>query len=1130
MTEPVDQAARALAIDPSRSVIVQAPAGSGKTGLLVRRFLVLLGVVEQPEQILAITFTRKATAEMRGRVIGALRGVDETGNPETNPEMLALGRKALANDRARDWNLLAHSRRIRIQTIDSFCSELVRRMPWSARFGAPPELLEDASEQYLEAASLTLDLVEDRDEPELANACAALIELLDSNRAAARNLLAEMLKNRDKWMRKLADFDRTQIEGWWRDTIEQGLRHCDALLNPASRAELARLARYAAEQLAIRRQAKPTHPTSVVDDCLELQRFPAPDWQSVAIWRAIAALLLTKKGNPRAQITVREGFPPESPEKEPMQALLETLRENAELLRAWQRVAALPDGEISDRQWQDTEALLTLLPVAAAQLRVLFSSRNQADYTELSQRADYALGQAEAPSDLALALDYRLQHLLVDEFQDTSSGQIELLEKLLAGWTGEDGRSAFFVGDPMQSIYRFREAEVGIFLDAQDTGVGELRPESTVLECNFRSAPLLVNWFNDIFSQVMPTERDIIHGAVEYTPATAFREPEPGAIAQMHAGLERDRNAEAFEIVDVVAATLDSFAEGEIAILGRTRGSLGAIIAELDHRGIPFQGVRLQRLEERQAVQDLLAITLALLDPADRISWLSVLRGPWLGATLDELIALTATADTVSASDSAVTHAERIKKNIPAIPDCLAALGRVSEPRRDAFEAVARVMAEGLRQRPLQPLHVNVEACWLRLGAPALIAEVDIGNCRRFIQLLEKLEAQKDTVDHTNIGAAMADLYAESLGEAQVKVLTVHASKGLEFDTVILPDLHKPGRSDRPPLLRWKSFPDRILIAPRPSSAEDHSRGFDFLASLEKEHHRNEASRLLYVACTRAQKRLHLFASAGVDTSSKMPKLREPAETSLLSVLWPAVADVFEEAFAHYEEAESEMDTFTALSPGYPLCRPPVGWCVPEADAGLTQTRAAASIMESDALEFDWVRTTSRLTGIVIHQSLQEIELQGWAEWCKSPFIDRDRLLWRNRLVQHGVTGDLLEQAVANVELALGNTRSDNNAAWIFSDSHTERRTEWPLTGVVHGKVRHVVLDRSFIDQDGVRWIVDFKSSRHDNREDLQAFLEQERQRYRPTMDTYAAIVRDLEQCEVRTALYYPLLQQLVLL
>ena len=134
----------------------------------------------------------------------------------------------------------------------------------------------------------------------------------------------------------------------------------------------------------------------------------------------------------------------------------------------------MPPERYTDYQWEVLEAILQLLPYAAAHLKVVFGERGEADFTEVAQGARArARHAARHPTDLLLALDYRIKHILVDEFQDTSISQWELLSLLTSGWTGDDGRTLFLVGDPMQSIYRFREAQVALFLQARERGLGQ---------------------------------------------------------------------------------------------------------------------------------------------------------------------------------------------------------------------------------------------------------------------------------------------------------------------------------------------------------------------------------------------------------------------------------------------------------------------------------------------------------------------------------------------------------------------------------------------------------------------------------------------------------------------------------
>ena len=145
------------------------------------------------------------------------------------------------------------------------------------------------------------------------------------------------------------------------------------------------------------------------------------------------------------------------------------------LREALEALLRMPEERYTDDQWEVLGAILELLPRAAAQLKLVFAERGETDFTEIAQGAVRALGTPDNPTDLLLALDTRIKHILVDEFQDTSYSQYELLEKLTSGWERDDGRTLFVVGDPMQSIYRFREAKVALFLQAWERGLGTRR-------------------------------------------------------------------------------------------------------------------------------------------------------------------------------------------------------------------------------------------------------------------------------------------------------------------------------------------------------------------------------------------------------------------------------------------------------------------------------------------------------------------------------------------------------------------------------------------------------------------------------------------------------------------------------
>ena len=238
---------RALALE---SFIVEAPAGAGKTELLTQRYLRLLETVREPEEIVAITFTNKAAAEMRLRILESLRiGAEGKQPPEPHKQVtFALATKALAVSAELGWHLLEQPGRLRINTIDSLCSHLARQMPLMSRFGAQPAMSQDASLHYEEAVRRTLALLEEDDAA--ATIVAAALRYLDNDHGRLSRLLVSMLAKRDQW---LEHTHRHRLQ----DEAEQALRKLVAdemaqvasVLNGRLQAQLMPVARYAASNL-----------------------------------------------------------------------------------------------------------------------------------------------------------------------------------------------------------------------------------------------------------------------------------------------------------------------------------------------------------------------------------------------------------------------------------------------------------------------------------------------------------------------------------------------------------------------------------------------------------------------------------------------------------------------------------------------------------------------------------------------------------------------------------------------------------------------------------------------------------------------------------------------------------------
>jgi ATP-dependent exoDNAse (exonuclease V) beta subunit len=1123
MTEDLrarDAQARALALDPERSFIVQAPAGSGKTELLTQRYLVLLARVEHPEEIVAITFTNKAAGEMRARLLAALRAAPGEPPAAAHKRLTwELARRALARDAERGWRLTDNPRRLRVRTIDALCAALARRRPLTAGFGAPPSVLEDARELYLEAARNTIALLESGERWSVP--VERLLRHLDNDLAAIEELIAGMLARRDQWLRHLAGgagdarLARPVLEAALANVIHDALADLAAAVPPAEADELVALASHAGTNLAHAAAA------SELIACAGLAALPGKALADLAAWRGIAQLLLTQDGQWRSRIDKGIGFPGDGANaahkagqkamKERAASLIGRCARNEPLRVRLHALRSLPSPAYDEGQWSVLAALAEVLPLAAAQLTLVFRARGKVDFAAVAHGALEALGSEGAPSELALALDYRIRHILVDEFQDTSLSQYELLARLTAGWAPGDGRTLFTVGDPMQSIYRFREAEVGLYLRARREGIGDMVLEPLTLAVNFRSQQGVVDWVNAAFAKVLPAVEDMSFGAVPHVEAIAHHPPAEGAAVTVHPFFAHEAAAEARQVVSQVQAARTRNPGGSIAILVRARGHLDEIIPALREAAIPFTALDIEPLGHRPVVQDLLALTRALMHPADRIAWFAVLRAPWCGLTLADLEALVAAQPAAALCDLIEDESGR---------------ARLSGAAQARVARVAGVLAAARRHRQRRGLRRTVEGVWVALGGPACVSAADLEDADEFLSLVEELEEGGALTDTSVLPGRLGNLYARAQavsGGNVVQIMTVHKAKGLEFDSVIVPGLGRAPRSTEKQLLLWAERARThaaadLLLAPVRATGGDEDPIYRYLRRLDAERGRYEDGRLLYVAATRARQCLHLLGHTTLDEDGE---LRDPAATSLLKSLWPAVAEDFARALP---PAQAPRAVASGVRAEQEFHRLPVDWRPPAVPPAVTESPSAPPAVAEQAIEFEWVGEVARHVGTVVHRYLLRIAREGAARWSETRIEEQAPAITR-ALGELGVPGDELGAAAARVTQALGGALADPRGRWLLDSRHRDARAEYALSGELEGRIVNVILDRTFVDEQGVRWIVDYKTSSHAGA-GLDEFLDREVGRYREQLERYARLFSGFGgRGPVRLGLYFPLLQ-----
>jgi ATP-dependent helicase/nuclease subunit A len=1121
-----DGDARIEAIDPRRSFIVQAPAGSGKTSLLTLRYLRLLATVSSPEEIVAITFTRKAASEMRHRILGALAAASRPLAADARPherDLHALATAALAQSRARGWELERNPARLHVQTIDGLNNWLAQRLPLAARIGLSATLVDDARPLYREAARRLVNALESGDER--AGPLMRLARALDHEPRRLAALLAGMLGTREVWLPKLmAEPDRGRlragIDGLLHGALQSELTRVREAIAGAVPAELFAVLRMAAAAGGADSPLAPLAP---------FESLPHPVADAVPQWSALADLFLKQDGAVRKTVDYRQGFlaasegPPWPGLKQHMKDELEALAGIPEFAPALGRIRNLPPPALTDGQWERIDALLAALPHAVAELLALFAERGNLDHPAVAAAARDALRADAAPTELALALDYRIQHVLVDEYQDTSPAQEQLLALLLAGWQEGDGRTLFCVGDPMQSIYAFREADVTLFLQAARQGIGGVPLQALRLGRNFRSSRAIVDWVNASFAALLPGADDFERGAVRYSPAECVHEAGCGDGVHVHALVDADERAMGERVARIAMESLAAAGAGgrpTIAILVRGRNSLPAIVAAMQRAGIDYRGVELEALADRAAIRDLVSLARSMLHAGDRTAWLAVLRAPWCGLTLADLHRL-------SGDDPEATIS-----SLAADPARVARLSSDGAARLARLQAALQPAIAGRGRRSLGGW---LRSAWLALGGPATVADAsDLANAELLFDALDRLEAESGAwPEASDLEASVEHIRASPVGrdDAPVQVMTIHKAKGLEFDVVIVPDLQRaaPARDRR--LLYWTSLatgPGQrgVVLGSRSESGEEGGAADcleAWMRRLESERADFELGRVAYVAVTRARRVLHMVGNARSGMKDGVESLRKPPAGSLLRFFWPLMEAEFERVRSlPSRQAETERPAARPRLTAPALARTPLDWQAPQPEALplAPALRILGTTEESVRPDFDWAGTIATAVGEAVHLELDRLAR---LKLPREALAGRSRA-WARLLRGAGVDEAHLLEALARTQAAVDGFLKSEFAGRLLDPAAEDAAGELAVTARIGGSVQSLRIDRSFIDADGTRWIIDWKTSRHEGG-DREAFLDRELKRYRSQLERYGDAMRSLEPGRpLRVGLYFPLL------
>jgi len=888
MSELPDQAERAKALDTKLSFIVQAPAGSGKTELLIQRYLALLSQSPTPESVIAITFTRKAAQEMKERVLQALRfaqqPLDELS--ESQKTRTKLANQLYHWQLQKQWNLLDQPHRLHIQTIDAFYAELIRKASFSSAFHTSLPIADHPETLYKTAIHHLLVYLEDNSQ--LSLAIAQLARHLNNDTLQMERLLIYMLAHRDQWVSiiKYGTKGPSQL----RRMLEKSLHMLREESYQGAKTEFL--------------QCGPSHWIVSIQNWLRFNQIDERqllDSDCEAFWLLVVDLFMTQQGRGRQKINTKQNIFKSLSAlqkqkyqqcKEEIQNILDALKEYPRLQAKLWTLKQLPPSHYSQTQWSLLKDLFHILSALLQILDFTFQEYQTTDYIAVELKALEILGTDEDPTETLLKYDAYIQHVLIDEVQDISMAQLQFLRKLTAGWQSHDGRTLFLVGDPMQSIYQFRNAEPRLFQFIKKHGIGNCLLHPLTLSSNFRATTSLVKWINHHFSAINVNLPLQFHQSNTFTASiSASTKTASNSGVTTHWFEALSLSEEADRIVALVQKILTENTtdplhdkQPKIAILGRSRQHLRAILEKLRFTDIAYQAIEIETLFDQPIIQDLLALTRALTHPGDTIAWLAILRAPWCGISLKSLHHLMQVCRKTQPAQLIWDQLQNLE-----IMD-------LDGDEKTRLKHLVQTLHPSIESYGRLPLYQRVKQAWINLGGPAThsIFKHNARNIDAFFQCLNQVQVGETLVDPTLLEKALEKKYVQTVhgpSQATVALMTVHKAKGLEFDIVILPSLHREVRNQNYPLILFDEQPiqnkNRLLIAPIKSSESFTQEGiYRYLWDIKSQYYQMELVRLFYVACTRAKQHLHLVG--GLKFKAEKPIL--PPMGSLLYWLWPVLS------------------------------------------------------------------------------------------------------------------------------------------------------------------------------------------------------------------------------------------------
>ena len=1061
---------------------VQASAGSGKTYLLVSRIIQLLLTGNRPGSILAITFTRKAAAEMQQRLMQRLLSLSKSNDIELTQQLtdLAITPSAVNQLHARRLyeQLLRTEHPVKTTTFHAFCQDLLRRFPLEANIPAGFELAEQTSDLYDAAWEALMSEAAVDERAVLATSLDRLFKQLSLFNT--RNALFSFLQQRsDWWSYTLGQLDAVgfatarlalQLE------IEPGQDPLQTyLLNESNLQALKTILHY-----LLKRDNKTSQ-----QQAQELDQALAQTVSTKQSYALVRNVFLNKKGEPRAVSRTKamdKVFGEQGSDE-----FIATHACCCEQIKATDAAIAAQQTYAMTSAWYIAgDALLQHYQRLKQEQRLL-------DFTDLEWQSYLLLTHSDNATWVQYKLDNRIDHLLIDEFQDTNPTQWQLILPLLHEFESsqdERRRSVFLVGDAKQSIYRFRRAEPRLFTTASRWLTEQLQAETIPLNKSWRSAPAVTDFVNTLFGEgrlhaqlsdfkTHETVHQKLWGKITLLPLkgeqeevdvetdSSLRNPLLKAKSSYSNTLQNSEGEQIAIIIKQLIETKTILGQGDnarparysdVLLLLRSRTHVGEFEQALRQAGIPYLGAERGTLLDALEVMDLVNLLQWLITPYDNHALAGILRSPLFSVSDADLLLLAnhgsgnwqerlANLAAELPSDSPLLRAHRL------LQQWQARAGHI--PVHDLLDQIfseGNVLARFNAAFP-PTLRSRVASNLTRLLELAL--EMDSGrypSLTRFISWLKVLRQQ----------SADAPNEPPSIGQQdRVRLLTIHEAKGLEAPIVFIVDTARPlaKRTAHAALVDWpaeNNRPESFLLTGRKDDLDHFS--LDQLSKQQAKEQTEEAN-LLYVAVTRAQQLLYLSGTRP-QRGKELGWYAAVCEQYELEPLALEKAHVLHETntpptnikTGHIIDVGNEISIDPRLS--QPL------------KFNFTEREIAPSIMQGlpDELSAHIGDEDGRLRGIAIHYLLEHLSIQPDA-------VDTALIKTAQALALDKDDAQLLAWWQETKALLHNETLQ-----YLFNPKYYERAyNEVPILYQYHGRTVHGIIDRLVITGD-TAYIIDYKT------------------------------------------------------